>query len=1025
MSIDIGPGSTFAGYRVESLVARGGMGVVYHATDLSLQRPVALKLIAPEFAGDPRFRQRFLQEPRLAASLDHPHVIPIYEAGEFGGHLYLAMRYVQGSDLSSVLERDGRIAPEPALRILGQVAGALDAAHRRGLVHRDVKPANVLLDEDEQAYLTDFGITKRIDGAAVDGGSAAGTIDYLAPEQIRGEAVDGRTDAYALACVLYECLTGTPPFRRRSDAETLWAHLQEEPPPALGYQALDPVLRRALAQDRDARYATCGELIEAARRALGLAAAGHQRRRRALLAACLILLAGTAIAAFVALRSGPEPAVAAPAGNGVAAIEPGGRRFAGFVGTDAAPSNIAVGDGAVWLADGERQTLARVDPESRKVTTTRTVPGVPTDLAAGAGAVWLGTGAGFGGNWTTSVSRVDPRTLETTYLAVLPKTAQGGNVLYQNVGLPQIAVGAGAVWATGGGAVARLDPRSGRLVDTVAVDASRLAAGDAGVWFLSGFDARVVTRIDPRTDRPAQKFRIGDSALSGIAVGAGSVWVSSEQDGVVWRISPGAAPRPIEVGTGVTYLAYGDGAIWTGNYVEGTVSRIDPNTNRVAAKVPVGAVQALAAGAGSAWASTAGATRAGTLPSSACGKLVSAVPDPDVVVASELSLQGLANVDSQSMERAIRAVLTQHRFRAGRYTVGYRSCDDSTAPTGNDETRRCAANANAFAHAQRLVAVIGPFRSGCAAVEIPILNRAPGGPLALISPTNSAVGLTRAGPRTPFSYRGEPEVYYPIGTRNYMRLTSPESLEGTAHAVLAKRLGVRRVAVLDDGSGYFRAALADPFRKMAPRLGVEVRATVTFDPEASGYAAVVKRVAGSGAQGVVLGGHPSPGTFRLLEALRARLGYRLPIMVGGEFASFSPYQLRRFSRGAARNVYVATLDVPSTELPLTRAGRSAARAIGLRRLGVLQAAQAAELVLRAIARGDGTRASVLERLRMSRVKDGILGSFRFDANGDMTPGLVPIVRVTGRVDPDRGDGISRLDGAVLEQVLRLRPSLTD
>src|SRR4051812_24037479 len=162
MTAPLGPGSRFAGYRIESFGGRGGMGVVYRATDLSLDRPVALKLIAPELADDRRFRERFLDEPRLAASLDHASVIPIYEAGEHDGQLYLAMRYVPGSDLRTLLEHDGRLAPERALAILAQIAGALDTAHRQGLVHRDVKPANVLLDEDEHAYLTDFGITKQL-----------------------------------------------------------------------------------------------------------------------------------------------------------------------------------------------------------------------------------------------------------------------------------------------------------------------------------------------------------------------------------------------------------------------------------------------------------------------------------------------------------------------------------------------------------------------------------------------------------------------------------------------------------------------------------------------------------------------------------------------------------------------------------------------------------------------------------------------------------------------------------------------
>src|SRR5918992_1122366 len=272
------PGSTFAGYRIESLVGRGGMGVVYRATDLSLERPVALKLIAPELAEDQRFRERFLREPRLAASLDHPNVIPIYEAGEHDGQLYLAMRFVEGSDLKSVLEREGKLASERALAILAQVAGALDAAHRRALVHRDVKPANVLLDEEGHVYLTDFGITKQLGGASTDTGRLVGTLDYLAPEQIRGDPVDGRTDVYALGCVLYECLSGTPPFRRASEAETMWAHMRDQP-------------------------------------------AALRGRGRLLVAGGLLLLA-VVVAAVLATGGTDEGSQAEPLGNGVAAIDP-------------------------------------------------------------------------------------------------------------------------------------------------------------------------------------------------------------------------------------------------------------------------------------------------------------------------------------------------------------------------------------------------------------------------------------------------------------------------------------------------------------------------------------------------------------------------------------------------------------------------------------------------------------------------------------------------------------------------------
>ena len=233
-------------------------------------------------ADDGRFRERFLAEPRLAASLDHSSVVPIYEAGEHDGQLYLAMRYVQGSDLRTLLQREGTLDPGRALAILGQVASALDAAHRRGLVHRDVKPANVLLDEDEHAYLTDFGVSKHLGD---DTGEVAGTLEYLAPEQIRGEPVDGRTDEYSLACVLYECLAGTPPFRRQTPAETLWAHLREEPPPLESEPALDPVLHRGLAQEPGERYPTCAALIAAAREVTDPPSQVLERRHRVLLAA--------------------------------------------------------------------------------------------------------------------------------------------------------------------------------------------------------------------------------------------------------------------------------------------------------------------------------------------------------------------------------------------------------------------------------------------------------------------------------------------------------------------------------------------------------------------------------------------------------------------------------------------------------------------------------------------------------------------------------------------------------------------
>ena len=271
---ELRPGDQLAGYEIEAVIGRGGMGVVYRAFDARLGRPVALKLIAPERAQDVRFRERFLVESQLAASLDHSNVVPVYDAGEADGRLYIAMRYVEGTDLRTLLEREAPLDPERALALVGQVAAALDAAHARGLVHRDVKPANVLVTEEtgrEHCYLSDFGLTRGPDPGGNSGEPAhlSGTVAYTAPEQITGEAVTGRADLYSLGCVLYEALTGHPPFAGRRSMAVLVAHV-EEPPPALpSHGALEPVLAKALAKAPSERYARCSELVADAVAALG------------------------------------------------------------------------------------------------------------------------------------------------------------------------------------------------------------------------------------------------------------------------------------------------------------------------------------------------------------------------------------------------------------------------------------------------------------------------------------------------------------------------------------------------------------------------------------------------------------------------------------------------------------------------------------------------------------------------------------------------------------------------------------
>uniref|UniRef100_A0AAU2JHW2 non-specific serine/threonine protein kinase n=1 Tax=Streptomyces sp. NBC_00049 TaxID=2903617 RepID=A0AAU2JHW2_9ACTN len=275
-------GKQIAGYRIESMLGRGGMAVVYSAKDLRLDRTVALKLIAPERVRDDTFRRRFTHESRVAASIDHPHIVPIFEAGETDGVLYIAMRYVSGPDLRVLLDREGPLPVATALRIAAQVASALDAAHDHDLVHRDVKPGNILVaagtdsDHPEHVYLTDFGLTKK--SLALTGfttaGEFVGTLDYMAPEQISGRPVDGRCDLYSLACVVYETMAGGPPFERDDAAALLWAH-QYDQPPALTERrpdiapAIDEVLAKGLAKVPEDRYGSCLEFVAALRAATG------------------------------------------------------------------------------------------------------------------------------------------------------------------------------------------------------------------------------------------------------------------------------------------------------------------------------------------------------------------------------------------------------------------------------------------------------------------------------------------------------------------------------------------------------------------------------------------------------------------------------------------------------------------------------------------------------------------------------------------------------------------------------------
>ncbi len=565
MSDDPAIGSTLAGYRLDALIARGGMGVVYRATHLALERPVALKVIARQFAGEAAFRDRFLRESRLAARLDHPAVVPVFDAREEDGELIVAMRLIEGGDLSKRIRGGGPLPPAQAIDLLGQVAGALDAAHVAGVVHRDVKPHNILL-EGERAYLTDFGLAKALgDSGVLSGTSVVGTVEYMSPEQWRGEQVGPAADVYSLGCVLYESLTGVVPYARRA------GDVEPEMP-----QGLDAVIERAVAPDPAERYATAGELIGAARERQGASPAatavlsepperptlrlggdqaehhpGLSRWRRPIAAGFLVwflslsgVIAVVIAAVFVLLLGGDDPSVSEP-------IEVG-----------QGPLRLAVGGGAVWVTSAADGTLSGIDPAREEV--------VGRSLAVGRGA--SGVTVGAGSIWVSS-----PRTGDVL------RIDRGGNVTARVPvgGRPgAIVYGGGRVWvADGDGAgVSAINPGGRVFKRGIAPHATplRLAYGAGAVW-ASSASTGAVTRIDPIAGAAGTPIRVGRGP-AGVTVGGGLVWVANSRSETVTRVDPSLRSilsDPIGVGGRPGGIDAGTDTVWVANSADDTVSRID------------------------------------------------------------------------------------------------------------------------------------------------------------------------------------------------------------------------------------------------------------------------------------------------------------------------------------------------------------------------------------------------------------------------------------------------------------------
>jgi DNA-binding beta-propeller fold protein YncE/tRNA A-37 threonylcarbamoyl transferase component Bud32 len=624
----LAPGTTFAGHRIEEVIGSGGMGVVYRVRHLALDRERALKVVAPKLSADKRFRERFKRESRLAAQVEHPNVIPVHHAGEEGGQLYLAMRLVDGADLRSIVEASGPLDPARAVRVLAGIAAALDAAHARGLIHRDVKPANVLVERDgdaERVFLTDFGISRLAasEESLTTTGEFFGSVDYVAPEQIEGDPVDGRTDVYALGGVLHFLLTEQPPFPRDTELAKLFAHANAPPPrpsevrPGLP-PAIDDVVAKAMAKRPEERYESARELAAAAATSLGEPppalptrvapptpsstgdGAETRRLRRPggrrlpLAIGALALVVAAAAAGVLALSGGdgsdgepatgtqPEPEATInvledPTGitvggtnvwvvgtGAVEAIDSASDQPAGSpIPVDGDPVSVARGFGSLWVADHSADSVVRLDPGGLEKPRTIPVGDQPTDVAIDHRWVWVSNGG------DDTVSRVSPQTEQvlTVRVGASPRS---------------IATGEGAVWVTNidGKSVSKIDPQERITIKRPIPLGQRpndLAVGYGSVWVIDNFNG-TLTRINPDTLRVEGETEVG-SHPRGVKTGLGYVWVANGADGTVTRIDPDTASPagpPIPVGNNPADIAVGLGAVWTADFDDSTVTKIRP-----------------------------------------------------------------------------------------------------------------------------------------------------------------------------------------------------------------------------------------------------------------------------------------------------------------------------------------------------------------------------------------------------------------------------------------------------------------
>lgn len=591
-------GSVIGGLRIDAVAGRGAMGVVYRAHQLSLDRTVAVKVVNPVLADDPMFGERFRREARLAAALDHPHVVPIYHAGEDQGHLYLAMRYVDGVDLAAILRREGRLPIRDAVEIVGQVAQALSAAHTRGLIHRDVKPANILVTRPDgrwHAYLTDFGISKDMrDVGLTQTGLALGTLDYMAPEQLEGQHVDARADIYSLGCVLFTAITGQVPFPRDNPTARMYAHVHAQAPTPGQVDAalaspLDAVIVRSMAKRPGDRFQDARDLGRAAHDALSGArsfetapasrplvdgAPGPSPQTvvasppRASSTAKRWWAAGAAVLAVPALiwggvqlsSSDSEGPVTKSLVDTQVPSEPVGQVTGMPITVGTGPVDLTAGDGQLWTANGAAGSISRTDPGTR-ATMQIPVRGVPAQVVVAQGRAWVW-------NYSSAITPVDL------------SSGAAGALIRTELDIGQIAAGPDSLWFTvpSRGVVGRIDMTTGRYTGQLIKVGRRPGsiAVDNGLVRVVNQEDRTLSTISESTRAVVGEPVSLPAGVASVGAAFGRVYVAGPQGIAAFEGKPVAADQLTEV-KGAKAFTFDADSVWILDKEPSQLRRVKPD----------------------------------------------------------------------------------------------------------------------------------------------------------------------------------------------------------------------------------------------------------------------------------------------------------------------------------------------------------------------------------------------------------------------------------------------------------------